>query len=296
MGGGVAMMTALAVASVAPAAVIPIVNPGFEEVSRPLAAGEMSNGSGGSLGVLVGTRTGFFSPPQFANLVGVSGWRTYLPPPNNPTATVYAGTLHPPTLSQGAYITGLEGEHVGYAMISAMQQTLDAQVQAGTVYTLRFRAGIGVTDSENGIYVALCAMPDRETLAFRGQPGVITLAATLGQYAPQSSAGTMREFAISYESPAVLPSELIGKYLAISLQGSDGTPRMCFDDFRLTTAPPGGCAGDANDDGATNAADLSVLLAQFGQGVAPGTGGDVNGDGVVNSADLSVLLGDFGCG
>ncbi len=286
----------LLIAGSATGAVVPIVNPGFEETSRPLADGEMSNGCGGSLAVLLGTRFSFFGSPQFVDLVGVPGWRTYLPPPNNPTATVYAGALNPPTFRQGEYITGLEGQHVGYAMIAQMQQTLDAQVQADTLYTLRFKAGIGLFDTENGIYVALCAMPDRETLAFRGQPGVITLVATVGELARQSSAGTMREIEISYQSPGVLPTELVGKYLAISLQGSDGIPRMCFDDFRLTATPPGGCPGDANGDGETNAADLSVLLSQFGQNVAVGTGADFNGDGVVNSADLSVLLGSFGCG
>jgi hypothetical protein len=291
----IAMAAWLTIAGSAVGVVVPIVNPGFEEVSRPLADGEMSNGCGGSLSVLVGTRPNFFAAPQFVNLVGVPGWRTYLPPPNNPTATVYAGALNPPTFPQGEYITGLEGQHVGYAMISQMQQTLDAVVQPGTLYTLRFRAGIGMFDTENGIYVALCGVPDRETLAFRGQPGVITLVATVGTFAPQNTAGTMREIEISYQSPEVLPSELVGKYLAISLQGSDGIPRMCFDDFRLTATPPGGCPGDANGDGATNAADLSVLLSQFGQNVAVGSGADFNADGAVNGADLSVLLGNFGC-
>lgn len=59
--------------------------------------------------------------------------------------------------------------------------------------------------------------------------------------------------------------------------------------------PASGCAGDLNGDGATDSADLSVLVGSFGQAVPPGTSGDVNGDGVVDSADLSVLVGDFGC-
>ncbi len=61
------------------------------------------------------------------------------------------------------------------------------------------------------------------------------------------------------------------------------------------TPPPPACAGDTNGDGATDGADLSVLLGQFGQSVTPGTGGDLNDDGLVNAADLSVLLADFGC-
>lgn len=60
-------------------------------------------------------------------------------------------------------------------------------------------------------------------------------------------------------------------------------------------APPS-CPADANADGRTDAADLSVLLGNFG-GPASGPGtGDFNNDGVCNSADLSVLLANFGCG
>lgn len=63
---------------------------------------------------------------------------------------------------------------------------------------------------------------------------------------------------------------------------------------QLSPVPPPPCPGDANNDRVINAADLSVLLAQFGTSVAPGTGADFNGDGQVNSADLSVLLSAFG--
>lgn len=60
------------------------------------------------------------------------------------------------------------------------------------------------------------------------------------------------------------------------------------------TLPPPACAGDTNGDGLINSADLSVLLANFGQS-ATGVGeADFNGDGMCNSADLSVLLGRFG--
>ncbi len=62
-----------------------------------------------------------------------------------------------------------------------------------------------------------------------------------------------------------------------------------------TTPPPPECPGDANGDGSTNGADLSVLLANFGLAVTPNTSGDVNGDGLVNGSDLSVLLANFGC-
>ena len=62
----------------------------------------------------------------------------------------------------------------------------------------------------------------------------------------------------------------------------------------LTPVPP--CAGDLNNDGSTNTADLALFLGAFGSTVTPGTGGDLNGDGSVNTADLALFLGAFGCG
>jgi len=53
----------------------------------------------------------------------------------------------------------------------------------------------------------------------------------------------------------------------------------------LTTANP----ADLNGDGAVNAADLSILLSNWG---TPGPG-DINGDGIVNAADLSILLSNW---
>jgi len=68
----------------------------------------------------------------------------------------------------------------------------------------------------------------------------------------------------------------------------------CVRIFFAVHPPPPNCPGDANGDSAVDAADLSVLLGQFGESVTPGTGADFNNDGNVNSADLSVLLSAFG--
>jgi len=70
-----------------------------------------------------------------------------------------------------------------------------------------------------------------------------------------------------------------------------------IDDIRLwglVPITPPSCAGDANGDGVVNAADLSVLLSNFGQPAAGPGFGDLNGDGQCNGADLSVLLATFG--
>ncbi len=58
--------------------------------------------------------------------------------------------------------------------------------------------------------------------------------------------------------------------------------------------PPPACPGDANGDNMIDAADLSVLLSNFGQPAAGPGFGDFNGDGQCDGADLSVLLGQFG--
>lgn len=54
-----------------------------------------------------------------------------------------------------------------------------------------------------------------------------------------------------------------------------------------------GVRGDINKDGATNFADLNILLGQFGQS-GSGLAADLNLDGVVNFADLNVVLSNFG--
>lgn len=67
--------------------------------------------------------------------------------------------------------------------------------------------------------------------------------------------------------------------------------------LRVVSVTPA-CPGDTNGDGLVNGADVSVLLAQFGQSVEQWSGADLNGDGQVNGQDLSVLLANFGdvCG
>ncbi|MCB9839128.1 MAG: FG-GAP repeat protein [Phycisphaeraceae bacterium] len=51
------------------------------------------------------------------------------------------------------------------------------------------------------------------------------------------------------------------------------------------------CPADLNADGATDTADLGLLLGQFG---TAGPGADINGDGAVDTADLGILLAAFG--
>ncbi len=54
------------------------------------------------------------------------------------------------------------------------------------------------------------------------------------------------------------------------------------------------CPGDFNFDNSVNTADLTALLARFGQAVFPATPADLNTDGTINTADLVELLVRFG--
>ncbi|MFM9956532.1 MAG: hypothetical protein ACKVZJ_00510 [Phycisphaerales bacterium] len=274
--------------------VIPIINPGFEDLSRPLNIAEISNGAGG-VGVLVNTRADFFAGPSSANPVWVAGWRTNLPPPNNPGATVRAGAMNPPVDPEGAYIAGYTGAHIATLQNAPMQQTLDHVIQPSTRYRLSFKCGIGRFDSDYAAFAALIAVPDQTGLFFRGNPVTTTLVGTLAVLfdAPGNNVGQMRTEFIEYTSPAVLPTNLSGKFIAISLIGSDGLPRMNFDDFELL-ATPVSCPGDLTGDGLIDTADLVALLGVFGGSVTPGSPSDPDNDGVVTTADLVRFLAVFG--
>ncbi|MGE0481090.1 MAG: hypothetical protein AB7Q17_11525 [Phycisphaerae bacterium] len=212
---------------------LPIINPSFETLSRPLAIGEQTNGAGGA-GVPVATRFPFAGGEvSWADPVEVPGWRTLLRPPGDP-AIIRAGVLNPPERSPGMpFMSGHDGQYLVTAQAVRMQQTIDAQLQPNTHYRLSFLAGIGLFDPDYIVFVSLLASPDLETFAYQGAPGVVTLVATQGVIPPPETFGTMRPYFIEYTSPAVLPAELAGRYLAIALLGSDGVPRVCFDDFRL---------------------------------------------------------------
>ncbi len=102
--------------------------------------------------------------------------------------------------------------------------------------------------------------------------------------------GTVYNFWFTADRPPAPTDAAIGLF-------RPGTPDQVSVGLLAPAVPPPQCTADANNDGQTNGADLSVLLTMFG-GVAdpPGSGADFNGDGDVNGADLSILLSEFGCG
>lgn len=242
---GAVLALAFLAASAARGDQIPIINPGFEELNVTLRPGEQTNGAGGVPGgsglpqTPVNTRWQFpFTPgvntPQSGAIV--PGWRTV-----SPATGSLAGVLNPAVSFGGhPWMTGYSGNHVAAAQAAMMQQTLNVQLQPATTYTLSFLAGIGTTDSEYFPLIHLLGAPDLATFASPGAPGVEFLARMpLGSIQP-AKFGAMIPMSFSYTSPAALPPNLAGKYLAIAFLGSDGIPRMNYDDFRLDAVPSPG--------------------------------------------------------
>lgn len=291
----------LAHASIAGAGCIralPIINPGFEELSRALSLGELTNGAGGE-GVPVGTRASFFAPPQFADTVIVPGWRTLLPPPNNPTATIRAGAMMPPVNGQTRFLSGYSGANVASLQNAFMQQTLAVMLEPNTRYELSFVAGFGVGTTPEAVYVWLLAAPDLESPYFANSPGVQVLAQTQGLFFLPQDEGLMLPYSLEYTSPTTLPASLRSKYIAMCFIGSDGIPITNYDDFRLTAeslAPPP-CPGDINGDSEVDVDDLNAILTHWHTTVDECAAVDLaNGDAFVDVDDLNVVLGNWRMG
>jgi hypothetical protein len=215
---------------------IPIVNPSFELVSRPLEVGQQTNGAGGT-GVPLATRYPFGGGSfSWDNPVEVPGWRTLTTQPGSPSI-VYAGILNPPLLGGQPFIANHDGQHIAALQVARMGQTLTTQIAPDTHYTLRFKGGIGLFGSDYFLSASLIVVPDLLTLPHEGQAGVERLVLSQGATPPPQSFGTMLEYSIEYTSPAILPPNLAGKFLGIHMWGSDGIPRVLYDDFRLEATP-----------------------------------------------------------
>jgi len=66
----------------------------------------------------------------------------------------------------------------------------------------------------------------------------------------------------------------------------------CFREITFIVPPSGTTVrGDLNDDGIVNAADLAMLLAEWG---SSNGAADINSDGNVNAADLAIMLANWG--
>jgi hypothetical protein len=83
-------------------------------------------------------------------------------------------------------------------------------------------------------------------------------------------------------------------YLHVAYFRGPGTGQGGEIRYARSTTPVGGCVGDLDGDGATDQADLGVLLADWG--CVADCVGDLDGDDDTDQADLGILLADWGCG
>lgn len=225
-------------------AVIPIINPSFEVTSRALQVGEQTNGVAG-LGTPVATRFPFMGgTPTWDNPLEVAGWRTFVQPSPN-TATIRVGVLNPPLVAGQQFIQGQDGQNVLANQNSRCGQMLDHLVQPNTTYRLDFLGGIGRFDSDYFFAVSFITAPTLDTLPLEQWPGadVRRLAITNNLNHPSSAKGQMLPYVLEYTTPAILPPEVAGRFLGIHLWGSDGIPRVLYDDFRLQAISVPGPAG-----------------------------------------------------
>lgn len=268
---------------------LPVVNPSFEDLSRPLLIGEQTNGAGGDA-VPVATRFPFGGGGvDWSNPVFVSGWRTFLPPPGD-LAVNYAGALNPPLLGGEPFVVGHDGQYVAAVQAARMGQALNVLLRANTRYRLSFLGGIGRFGTPYILSAGLIAVDDPAALPLMGQPGVIMLALSSGATPPPESFGTMLPYVVECITPRTLPPNLEGRCIGIHMFGSDGIPRVPYDDFRLE-ALSATCPYDINDDDSVDLADLAGLLGNFGmQSGAIHQSGDLDGDQDVDVADLALLV------
>jgi len=272
------------------AGMVTIVNPGFEAVSRPLAGGEQTNGLGGDA-ILVGTRTPFpfgGGPVDWSDPVTAPGWRTRTVPFES-LDEVLAGILRPVAVGGTPFVTGIEGDHALAIQAALAGQATEAVLEPGATYTLSFLGGISSFDSSYFFAVSLTAVAGGVEVPVENEPGVTRL--EIGRFFPPepSADGVMRRYEFSYTAPDPLPAELVGRRVGINVFGSDGIPRVIYDDFALTV--DGGMPADLDGDGAVGSGDLGILLAAWG---AAGSPADLDGDGVVGSEDLGILLAGWG--
>jgi hypothetical protein len=255
---------------------IPITNPSFEDLNITLRPAEQTTGMGAGV-TPVGTRFPFpFSAPGPSQTGAiVPGWRTVL---NASNSNTLAGVMNPDVaFNTQPWLTGYDGRYIAVAQATWVSQTLNVQLQPRTRYTLRFRGGIARSDFSYFFAVGLVAAPDLATFATFSTPGVTVLGRMPFVEIDPPDFGVMREYSFSSSTPAVLPPSLQGTYLGITFIGSDGFPRVCYDDFRLEAELLPGCPGDFDLSGTRTPADIFAFLSAYFAG-DPRADFDQNGE------------------
>lgn len=272
-----------ALAGIAHAAPVPIVNAGFEADS---------------------------TAPNTFRVILPQGWSTFDPGNILDTTSDAVGILRPTNIS---YFPGGTTEGVNAALIYlagdtgttpvGLSQTLaGTSLTAGTRYTLRVDVGniaSGTSVPPNPVqFFNLDGFPGYQVQLLAG--GVVIAQDNNSLFAAIPE-GEWRESVVTIDVGASHPNlgQPLGvRLINLNIAGTPQTPgiEVDFDDVRLDASPvpPPVCEGDLNSDGFVNTADLTMFLGRFGQSGLPGSPGDFNNDGNVNTADLVTFLGNFG--
>lgn len=246
--------------------------PAIVTVTFPAQAGRVwiqPNGSGPV--VLLGAQCDNGQPGATLQRAANGGWGVSNFMQRDATFEQAVGVVDPRlvwiTLGQNDTPDYAPGEYVG-AMRALVQRVRAAAPNAGVVLCSSYDSGSpDIARLADEVYSA----------AITEGVGYVNLWAAGGPYSHFVSSG--------YLDDAVHHNAAGGQYVAAILDAA----------IRTHGASLRWCAGDANQSGVTDGADLSLVLANFGGSVPPYTSGDLNGSGVVNNADLSVLLNNFGC-
>ena len=271
---------------------IPVVNPGFEDISGEAPFFEFT-----------------FGP--------LNGWDLY--DPNGVTdggdgPTFFIGTLTPyeddPRNEPGVFVNfpdgAAEGQRVAIAFNFAgsdglgeygLRQTLADVLTPDTSYTLQVEIGnIASGTSMSGSFFNLDGFPGYRVDFMAGDIVLASDDNTLAGLIPEGT------FATSTVTCSVGPDDpALGLPLGVRLVNLNildpafpaADLEVDFDDVRLTATPTTDpCPADLDDDGAVGAADLAQLLGAWGP--APGDPADLDDDGAVGPADLAALLGAWG--
>ena len=274
-------------------ALVPIENPGFEEIAGEPLFNEFS----------------FTAPPGWElhdpNLVAANG--------NGPT--FYVGTLTPfeedPIGNPGVYVNFPDGAPEGQRVAIAFNfvgsdgigeygiyQTLDAILEPNMTYTLQVEIGnIATGTAMSGQTFNLNGFPGYRVDLMAGEVILDSdddgLTGLIDEGMWMTSTVTYTTGAMHDQLNERLRIRLVNKNV---LDPIDPTAdiEVDFDDVRLDASPVA-CMGDASGDGSVDFVDLNLVLGNWGSSVPAGTMGDVTGDGVVDFGDLNAVLGNWGC-
>lgn len=184
---------------------------------------------------------------------------------------------------------------------AGLTQALTSTLSANTRYTLTVEVGniaSGFGAPGNTFY-DLDGFPGYQVQLLAGGEVIVQDDNSLAASIPE---GEFRTSTIMVDIGTAHPR--LGQSLEVRLINLNipGTPtepaiEVDFDDVRLDASPippPPECPGDADGDGEVNFADITNVLANFGETYPGSTGpGDADGNGTVEFADITNVLANF---